>query len=151
MSAPFFPFHLMANSNFILVIILSVKLKQVMFYSFKFELFIQMFTTCSSLFNYRGLKPDTVRGQNFFERVSTGLYPGFITQKFLPLITEPELKEFEPHLNYLRRGTSIYLVHLELYSVFLDLNRRSIGTGFGGSATRFKFFKFGLRTILHFL
>ena len=33
---------------------------------------------------------------------------------------------------------------LKLYSVFWDLSRRSIWTGLGGSATRFKFFKLGL-------
>ena len=39
------------------------------------------------------------------------------------MITEAEFKEFEPRLKY---GGS----HLKLYSIFQDLGRRSIETGF---------------------
>ena len=58
------------------------------------------------------------------------------------LCPEAEFKEFEPRLKFmpwLKYGW----FHLKLYSIFQDLNRRSIKTGFGRFRPRLKFIKFG--------
>ena len=43
--------------------------------------------------------------------------------------TEAELKEFEPRIKF-ETWLKHVLFHLKLYSVFRDLSRRSIGSGF---------------------
>ena len=47
-----------------------------------------------------------------------------------------EFKEFEPRLKH-------GWFHLKLYSIFQDLRRRLIETGFGRFKPRLKFIKFG--------
>ena len=56
-----------------------------------------------------------------------------------------EFKEFEPRLKF-RPWQKYGWFHLKSYSIFQDLSRRSIETGFGGFETRLKFIKFGLKT-----
>ena len=65
---------------------------------------------------------------------------------FLFIIQRQNLN-FEPRLKFETRLKYGWF-HLNLYSVFQDLRRRSIETGFGGFETRLKFNKFGLRTPL---
>ena len=58
--------------------------------------------------------------------------------------SEAEFKEFEPRFKH---GG----FHLKLYSLFLDLSRRSIGTGFWRiKDMEFKIFKFGLWRLVGF-
>ena len=52
-------------------------------------------------------------------------------------LLEAEFKEFEPRLKY-------GWCHIKVYSIFQNLIRRSIETGFWGFDTRLKFIKFGL-------
>jgi len=57
--------------------------------------------------------------------------------------SEAEFKEFEPRLIFdtlFKYGW----FHLKLYSMFQDLSRRSIITGFCGFETPLKLIKFGL-------
>ena len=55
---------------------------------------------------------------------------------------ETEFKEFERRLKFKPRLKYGWF-HLKLYSMFQDLSRRSIETGFGGFKTRLKFIKSG--------
>ena len=54
--------------------------------------------------------------------------------------SEAEFKEFEPRLKY-------GWFYLKLYSIFKDLSRETIETGFWGFETRLKFIKFGHSSI----
>jgi len=58
--------------------------------------------------------------------------------------SEAEFKEFDSRLKF-KTWLKYGWFHVKLYSMFQDLNRRSIETGFGGFKTRLKFIKFGLR------
>ena len=53
---------------------------------------------------------------------------------------EAELTEFETPIKYI-------WFNLKLYSMFQDLSRRSIGTGFNGFKMQLKFNKFGHRRL----
>ena len=55
---------------------------------------------------------------------------------------EAEFKDFEPRLKFKPRLKYGWF-HLKLYTIFQDLSRRSIETGFWWFETRLKFIKFG--------
>ena len=59
------------------------------------------------------------------------------------IFSEAEFKEFEPRFKFKPRLKFCWF-HLNLYSIFQDLSRRSIKTVFGGFETRLKFIKLGL-------
>ena len=71
-----------------------------------------------------------------------GLYHFTVSSWLEIMFTEAEFKEFEPRLKF-ETGIKYGWFHFKLYSMFQDLSRRSIETGFGGFETRLKFIKFG--------
>ena len=63
----------------------------------------------------------------YFKYMKTNLWEFFFLSTFKP--TEAEFKEFEPLLKFKPRLKYGWF-HLNLYSIFQDLSRRSIETGF---------------------
>ena len=57
--------------------------------------------------------------------------------------TEAEFKEFDPRLKFKPRLKCGWF-HLKSHSMFQDVRRRSIETGFWEFETQLKFIKFGL-------